>query len=83
MKVVSGRWSVVGRLTQTIVLCLALLLFVSCANAQPADHTPQRSSARFLTGAEVLMGDLSPLASSRIANRIDAPCAVFVYRLQR
>ena len=67
MRVVSGQWSAVNWLTRTIVLCLALQLFVSCANAQPRDHTPQRSSARFLTGAEVLVGDLSPLASSRVA----------------
>ena len=70
MKVVSGRQSAVGRLTQSFILCFALLtqmLFVSCADARPSDAAPQRSATRFLTGAEGLMGDLSQLASSRVA----------------
>lgn len=70
MRAVGGRRSAVGRLTRSFIFCFALLsqmLFVSCADARPSDAAPQRSVTRFMTGAEVLVGDLSQLASSRVA----------------
>lgn len=66
----SSRRSAVSRLTQRIVLCVALLsqlLLVSCANAQQADVAPQKSPTRLRTGAEVLMDDISQLSASRVA----------------
>ena len=65
MKVVSGQWLVASGLTRRFVLYVAVLsqLLTAC-HAQPA-MVSQGSALR--TGAEVLMSDLSPLSTIKVA----------------